>query len=196
MNITKQKLSEIADIKLGKAFKVAIEDKGKSGNAYLIKVGDLCENLKTDSLTQITVTDNDKKFFLKKGDILLRLRGPIFTAYIFDKEISETVIVNNQIAIISANNNLIEAYYLLWLLNSNKYRKYFYTRIEGSNIEKLSQHNLEEMTLEILPIQKQRKIAHLQEKWISQKNNYKEKIELGDQYYNELCKRFQNNFLN
>ena len=192
MNTVKKKLCDISDIKLGMAFKTAIEDLGTDGNAYLIQARDLSNGLNTNSLAQIEINKNDQKHFLKIGDILLRLRGPVFTAFIFDKKMKKPVIVNNQIAVIRANNNIAEAYYLLWSLNSNKSKKYFESRTEGSNIGKLSANSLREITLTMPPLEEQRKIAKIQKNWHLQKHRYEQLLQKGDQYFNAVCNEIQN----
>ncbi|VCW82192.1 hypothetical protein BANRA_02487 [Acinetobacter baumannii] len=83
------KLNDVAEIRLGLPFKKAINDAGDQGTCYLIQIKDISPDEAIDfhNLPRVIPETSPVQHFLSKDDILLRLRGPIFSAAIIDKNI-------------------------------------------------------------------------------------------------------------
>lgn len=187
-------LSNIANVKLGLAFKSAIKDEGSSGSCYLIQSKDITldGNIEIDGLARVIPEISPQNHYLQKGDILLRLRGPVFSAAIFDEDWSMPAIATNQTAVIRCISEYISPYYLQWYLNSPLGQRYFKGVGEGTNINKLTGKIISNMQLALPPLEKQKQIEDIHKNWLEQKETYKRLIENGDIYFGQLCMQVHN----
>ena len=171
------------------AFKTAIQDVVDAGNTYLIQTGDISIDgtVDFDSLSQIHTEKSDDRHYLQSGDILLRLRGPKFTAAIFDSKRDKPSIATNQIAVIRLNRDLLEPYYLQWYINLNEGQRYFSSASEGTSISKVNAKTVSDMPITLLSLKEQVTINVIQSNWLAQKAIYRQLILNGDQLFNQLC---------
>ena len=186
-------LGDIAEIRLGKAFKTAIKDEENEGGFYLIQPKNISLDgkLKVNDLARVKLDRIQNTQILMSGDIIIRLRGPIFLVTIFDGKWDLPVITTNQNAVIRCNQKVISPYYLQWYLNSNLGRSYFDSVAEGTNINKITIKDILAMKINLPGLLQQNKIGDIQDNWLSQKDTYKKLIENGDLYFNELCINIQ-----
>ena len=182
------KLSDIADIQLGMAFKSAIVDVGDRGNAFLIQMGDFGRESRIDKerLPQISISQHDERYALQRGDILLRLRGPVFTAHFF-QGLPKQAVTNNQVAVIRANSTLALPGFLHWYLGSSACKRYFDACNEGTNIAKLNRQAVANTPLALPPLAVQTQISDIHWNWLNQKSLHQQLIASGDLYYSALC---------
>jgi len=192
------KLNNVAEIRLGLPFKKAINDAGDQGTCYLIQTKDISpdEAIDFQNLPKVIPETSPVQHFLSKDDILLRLRGPIFSAAIIDKNIDFPIITNNQVAVIRCNEQKIDPYYLHWFLNSPEGQNILNQFSEGSNISKINLKNVSSLEWKIPPIEQQLNISNIQKNWSTQRNIYKRLIEVNDLFFNELCKKINYGELN
>jgi len=190
----KNSLDDIAEIQLGLGFKSAVEDLGERGNAYLIQLMDYehAPSFMNANLKQIEVEASVEHHFLKTGDILLRLRGPVFDACIMKSELSKPCVANNLSAVIRCNQQMVDPHYILWFLNSPKCKHYF-KRAEGSNISSLNIKQVRSMPLILPSLSEQTNLGDVYRNWLAQKALYKQLIENGEQYFNRVCSSIQKN---
>ena len=186
-------LSQLANIKLGLAFKNAIKDAGDMGSFYLIQTKDIALDggIKYEDLTRVVPEGQADAHVLNTGDIVLRLRGPVFSASIIDKEADLPIITTNQSAVIRCDEEKISPYYLHWYLNSQNGLRYFDSVNEGSNISKISAKVVAAMPLKIPSMEIQRKIGAINKNWLDQKYIHTKLIDNGNQYYSALCNQLQ-----
>lgn len=187
--VESKKLGDIALINLGKAFKTAIENAGDQGNSYLIQISDINSG-KVDlaeSLTRIEIIPNqDSRYFLNIGDILLPLRGATYSPYIVRKQLAMPMVTTNQVAAIRVDSSRVSPFYLQWYLSSQQAKKNF-GLAEGTNIAKLSASFLADMHVPLPSLDIQVSIARVYQNWIKQRGLHQKLIVSGDQYFNRLC---------
>lgn len=192
------KLNDVADIKLGLPFKKAINDAEEKGLCYLIQAKDIMpENMiRFDELPRVIPETNHIQHILKEDDILLRMRGPYFSAAIIDRNMNLPIIATNQIAVIRCNKKYIEPYYLHWFINSKSGQNLLNQFSEGSNIIKVNLKVVSNIEWMLPKIEQQKNIVDIQKNWLAQKNVYKQLIELNSILFNELCSKLHSGELN
>jgi len=183
-------LQNIAEIKLGWPLRKAIEDVGDKGNSYLVQTGDIDgEPISEESLAQVMSPESALPYEVLPGDILLRLRGPVFRASILTEQFSKPVIATNQIAIIRVKDSSLDPFFLHWLLNSYSGQQYFSSQNEGTSIAKLNQKIVGQTPVWVPSSENQRDIGETWENWLKQKAVYQELISVGDELYDAICQR-------
>ncbi|MBD2791370.1 restriction endonuclease subunit S [Xenorhabdus sp. 42] len=192
MNISKT-LAEIANIKLGMAFTTAIKDRGNEGTCYLIQTKDISldGNITSSSLAKVVPEGNPERHYLTPGDLLFRLRGPVFSAAIFNEEWDRPVITTNQTAVVRCNKKLVSPYYLQWYINSSLGQRYFSGMSEGTNINKVTAKILSAMPLNLPSLKQQHQIEKIHKNWLAQKETHQRLIANGDIYFDQLCTQIQ-----
>lgn len=186
-------LREIANVQLGMAFKTAIVDVGELGKCYLIQPKNINEEgrIEPGGLSRVTPSGEAGPHVLNVDDIVLRLRGPVFSALIVDSQMDLPLIATNQCAVIRCDREYVAPYYLHWYLNSLYGRRYFEGVREGTNINKISAQVVSNMRLSLPGIHKQQKIADVNRNWLRQRYLYRRLIDNGDRIVDDVCKKLQ-----
>lgn len=188
-----KKLEDIAYVKLGLAFKSAINDEGANGTCYLVQPKDITlesHNI-LSGLARVIPESNPKSHYLIPGDVVLRLRGPIFSAAVVNQELDLPVVATNQCAVIRCDSSILSPYYLQWYLNSTLGQRHFNSVSEGTNINKVSAKIVGDMELTIPPLDVQSKIEAIHSNWLAQKEVYAKLIESGNLFFDQLCSQIQ-----
>jgi len=190
-------LSDVARVKLGLAFKKAI-DLSEKGSCYLVQTKNITPdgNIELDKLARVEPEISPDNHYLEIGDILLRLRGPIFSAAIFDEPLPIPVVATNQTAVIRCNPDFISPYYLQWYLNSSLGQHHFTKFNEGSNIAKVPAKIVSNMNLKLPLRDQQHKIEVIHKNWLTQKETHQKLLNNGELYFDQLCMQIQNGKLN
>lgn len=181
------KLKDITKIRLGMAFKSAIKDLNEEGIVSLIQAKDILpEGLACNLVTPRVIPESDpSKHILEKSEILIRLRGPVFSSVVFNFDYQ--AVTTNQVAIITCDNSKVDPHYLNWYLNSKYGRRYFDSQNEGSNIHKISPKALSEMELVLPSLETQLKIAKVHSNWLKQRSIHQQLISNGDIMNEGIC---------
>lgn len=187
------KLSDIAEVKLGMAFKSAIKEDLLAGSCYLVQTRDITPDDKIDIKNLVRVQPESQLLnnVLFSGNILLRLRGPVFSAAIFESESNLPVVTTNQTAVILCNEQEVTPHFLHWYINSSIGQRYFSEVSEGTNINKISAKIVGDMPIELPSRIDQEKIAKINQIWLQQKHTYKKLIDNGDVFFNQICTKIQ-----
>lgn len=188
-----KKLEDIAYVKLGLAFKSAVNDEGANGTCYLVQPKDITlesHNI-LSGLARVIPESNPESHYLIPGDVILRLRGPIFSAAVVNQELDLPVVATNQCAVIRCDSGILSPYYLQWYLNSTLGQRHFNSVSEGTNINKVSAKIVGDMELSIPPLDVQRKIEAIHSNWLAQKEVYAKLIESGNLFFDRLCSQIQ-----
>ncbi|WP_237475689.1 restriction endonuclease subunit S [Vibrio tetraodonis] len=182
-----EKLKDCTKIRLGMTFKSAIKDMGEQGIVSLIQAKDILpEGLEGNfSPPAVKPESNPSSHIISKGEILIRLRGPVFSSMVFDEDYQ--AVTTNQVAVISCDLNKLNPYYLNWYLNSKHGKRFFQSKNEGSNINKISSTALGEMEMNLPNLETQQKIAELQSNWFQQRTIYQRLISTGDTMNQGIC---------
>ncbi|CAI1209195.1 EcoKI restriction-modification system protein HsdS [Serratia fonticola] len=175
-------------------FKSAIQDAGEQGSCYLIQTKDIGLDgiLNPGALTSVIPEGNPEKHYLFPNDILLRLRGPIFSAGIIEGNTKKPIITSNQLAVIRCNENLILPHYLHWYINSTSGSKYIRSISEGTSISKISSKTISKMNVTLPTLEEQHKIGFINSNWIKQKIIYNALIQNGDVLFDGICESIIN----
>lgn len=105
--------------------------------------------------------DQVARHVLAPGDILFRSRGQFTTAWVLPEEIAEPVVAVMPLFVIRPNHTLVDSHYLAWFLNQRAAQQYFRQSSQGQTIQMISKTVLEEVTLIIPPLARQREIANV-----------------------------------
>lgn len=188
-----KKLADMAHVKLGLAFKSAINEAGTNGTCYLVQPKDITlesHNI-LSGLARVIPESSPEPHYLIPGDVVLRLRGPIFSAAVVNQELNLPVVATNQCAVIRCDSSILSPYYLQWYLNSTLGQRHFSSFSEGTNINKVSAKIVGDMELTIPPLDVQRKIEAIHSNWLAQKETYTMLIESGNLFFDQLCSQIQ-----
>lgn len=190
---TSKVLNDIASVKLGLAFKKAINDIEDKGSCYLVQTKNITldGSIEMGELARVEPEISPNGHVLETGDVLLRLRGPVFSAAVFEKSLSLPVVATNLTAVIRCNLELISPYYLQWFINSPSGQQHFKRAGEGTSINKVSIKMVSNLPLLLPTREKQQDIEFIHKNWLAQKETYKRLVDNGDTLYNQLCKKIQ-----
>ncbi|ALV93116.1 MULTISPECIES: restriction endonuclease subunit S [Pantoea] len=182
-------LESVAETRLGMPFKSAIQDAGEQGSCYLIQTKDIGLDgiLDLGALTSVIPEGNPEKHYLFPHDILLRLRGPVFSAGIIEGNLGKPIITSNQLAVIRCNENLILPHYLHWYINSISGSKHIHSLSEGTNISKINSKTVSKLNIKLPTLEEQDKIGLINRNWIKQKVTYNSLIQNGDVLFDIIC---------
>lgn len=175
------------------AFKAAIKEDFLTGSCYLIQTKDITPDDKIDlnNLIKVQPETHISHHALSCGNILLRLRGPVFSAAIFESWSDLPVVTTNQTAVIICDKLEVSPHFLLWYINSNIGQRYFAEVSEGTNINKISAKIVGDMPIELPSRMDQERISNINQTWLQQKHTYKKLIENGDTLFNQICNEIQ-----
>ncbi|WP_088539120.1 restriction endonuclease subunit S [Methanobrevibacter sp. 87.7] len=125
---------------------------------------------------------NDKKFLLKKGDIVLALTGTIINSKlkiaIIDNFFNYSLL-NQRVGKIDINNKNINKYFIYYYLQTNKTILKIRSKIDGTSPPNLSITDLNEIKFNIPSLNEQNKIVDLL-------SNIYDKIRFYECYINKL----------
>lgn len=186
-------LSELANIKLGLAFKKAVKDIGEQGEFFLIQTKDITPagEILFNKLSRVRPEISPTNHTLETGDILLRLRGPVFSSVVFNNSPEKPTLATNQIAVIRCNPEYVEPHYMNWYLNSTLGQRYFNAINEGTGITKISAKMIANMRIETPSLEDQKKIEEIQRNWLMQKSKHSQLIKNGNLLFNQICMNIQ-----
>jgi restriction endonuclease S subunit len=160
----KIKLSDIATVKAGHAFRGKIPEKS-SGNGYVIQQRDINENgiINWTGLVRTEVTGRREPDWLEPGDIIFSSRGVRNIATCID-EIEMPVVCGPYYFLIHINSGVIDDVlpaFIAWQLNQKKAQRTFGKSLEGSIQVSIRKSVLENIELDIPDLNKQHAIAEL-----------------------------------
>jgi hypothetical protein len=160
----KVKLSDIASVKAGHAFRGKIPEE-LNGNGYVIQQRDINENgvINWAGLVRTEVTGRGRTDWLEPGDIIFSARGVRNIATCID-EIRMPTVCGPYYFLIHINPNVTDKFlpaFIAWQLNQKKAQKTFAKTLEGSIQVSIRKSVLENIELDIPDIKKQHAIAEL-----------------------------------
>ena len=158
--MAKVKLKNIANIQTGFSFRSKIIRDTK-GNVSVIQMKNLTDgviDLKNLDKTQITEINHNQ--ILRKGDLILKTRGLGTKAFLLNEQAYNVILAAPLLRIRIKRPDILPEY-LLWYLNLNKAQAFFKRRAKGTFQKMVTKQVLEELEIEIPPIEKQRKIVEI-----------------------------------
>lgn len=189
-----KRLGDIAEVFLGYTFRKAVENVPAGGHC-VVQAKDISADGFLADVEQLTRFNGNSVFGdkhprseLVDQDLLLRVRGSIFSAAIYKKaEASSSVVVaSSQIAIIRCQNDPEMATYLHWFLNSTYGEVFFAKQTAGSDVAMLSAQSLKAMPV-LLPHETELKaLSELWSTWSSKKTAALQQLLAEEHYVNGL----------
>ena len=157
----KKRLNEIAEVTIGQSFRSRLE-REDDGNMAVVQMKDLtAENLiDSQSLMQVDIKKINERQLVKKGDIVFRARGQNNTAAHINQDLGQAVIAAPLLRIRISKENVLPEY-LVWWVNQPKSQAYLASHAKGTASRMISKPVLEELCVEVPPIEKQKQIVEL-----------------------------------
>lgn len=156
------KLQEIAQLRTGLVLqrkKVSFINKNNF-NYYAVSLKDFNETaIYTNKFVDEFITNEPIKeeYFVKKGDILLRLREPNFAVFI-DSDYNN-LLYNSLVVNIKVIDSRFDARFLAYFLNSSVVKRILTSKVSGTAIPMIRLLDIKELTLPFLQLDTQIKIA-------------------------------------
>lgn len=101
------------------------------------------------------------EYLTHTGDVVVRLTTP-YTAVLINKQ-AEGIVIPSSFVIIRANRGYVLPEYLFWLLNTPKVRQQIYESTTGNMLSSAKPSYFHDFRVDDLPIEKQQRIAVLNE---------------------------------
>ena len=177
------KIKDIADIRLGYAFRGKIED-SPQGTVRVIQPKDV-SLFDVDTLTRISIEDIKTSGFLKKDDVLVTNRGSV-KAFVFKGE--DKIIASHGFFILTIKDKSILSDFVELYINSSSGQQSIKKVLEAMTIPALTRGLLENIEIPRLNLQTQKKLIsiwQLQQKEIALTNQL---IELKEKRFNQILK--------
>ncbi|WP_462351209.1 restriction endonuclease subunit S [Fusobacterium varium] len=100
----------------------------------------------------------ENKYFLKKNDILLQVKGNKFDSILITEE-KENLLAGNSYLILRPNIKIVNPKYLQWYLKTKVILNYFEKNTSGAIIKLLRKATVAELIINLPSIEKQNEIA-------------------------------------
>lgn len=158
-------LKEIADVRVGYQSRSRIES-SREGTYRIIQSRDFDEdnNLILNMLIRFEPKHNPEPYAIHKGDILFQARGTEHFSYYIEDEMNNTL-ASNSFYIIRLMGKDISPKFLCWYLNQKPAQFYFQSQASITAISFISKNVLEQLELEVPPLNTQQTIVRAYELW-------------------------------
>lgn len=118
----------------------------------------------------------EDKYFVKKNDVLLQIKGNKFNSILIDRDLKNTL-ASNAYLILRLKSDKILPKYLQWYLNTKIISEYFEKNTSGAIIKILRKNIISDLTLNIPSIEEQKKIVEMIENFENEKEELIKYIE-------------------
>ncbi|CAI3677403.1 Type I restriction modification DNA specificity domain [Clostridium neonatale] len=144
--------------------KSGFQGKTSEGGDYkIIKLKDVSKDgiINYDELESFGADKVNEKYFLKKGDIILKAKSGDNTAALITEDIKNVVAAAHFIVITIKDINVITPEYLTAYLNSEYAQDYFKQNAEGTTLPIIKLKTLEDLEVKVIDMEKQKKASDL-----------------------------------
>lgn len=158
MNVS---LHTIADVQTGYSFRARLEH-DSSGMIAVIQMKDLTEanQVNCSELARIDLEHLKPHHLVQPGDLIFRSRGLSSSAALLADDPGRAVLAAPLLRIRITNHAVLPEY-LTWYISQPPAQAYLTSCAEGTNIKMISKQSLENLTLPVPPIGRQRLIVEL-----------------------------------
>jgi len=145
---------------------VELAKKAKNREHFIIQLRDIVKNergsyLDLSKIARVNVVNSKSTDFLKRGDVLIALKGVEKKAFLL-KEVPYKAIATNHFLILrSPNSQKIMPEFIEYILNSKKSQEWLYVNAGGSYSSTLNLKTLSNLPFPDISIEDQRKIIAL-----------------------------------
>jgi hypothetical protein len=157
----KKTLQELVNVRSGYHFRAKAES-DPDGNVALIQFKDLDEDfvLHTSDLTRVCV-EKPEPYLVRQNDVLFVTRGTRLGAAVVQEALEDTI-ATGSLFVLRPRKEIL-AGFLAWAINSAPVQAQLRRAGQGSNLLMVRRNDLEEITLDVPPLEVQRAIAALDE---------------------------------
>jgi hypothetical protein len=153
-------LGELVSIQMGHSFRAGVQP-DSAGAVGVIQMKDLGDDRVVDLPALVRVSmDVRPGLRVHEGDIIFRSRGDRATCAIVAAEPGCTIVAAPLLLLRVADERVLPAY-LNWFINQPPAQAHLARRAEGSNVKMITKRVLEELEIEIPPLERQRRIVEL-----------------------------------
>lgn len=166
----KLKLSQIAHITAGHAFRGAIPERS-DGNGYAIQIRDIDEDgqVDWDGIVRTDISGRKTPDWLQKGNIIFAARGPRNLASYIPALDRPVVCAPHFFRITLEPNDQVHPGFIAWQLNQGPVQRYFRQSAEGSAQVSIRRTLLEQTPLTLPPLEQQITVTKLAKKALQEK---------------------------
>lgn len=158
----KTHITNIADINIGYQFRAKIEPTD-DGTYPVIQIRDFNENrlLNIDRLIRVNIDKSAEQYQIKKGDILFLSRGHRNWAAPIVNDLKDAIAVSHFFVIKIKKSDVLPEY-LAWYINQAPAQEFLHMNARhGSHMPLIPLSAFKGLTVEVPPIETQRKIVEL-----------------------------------
>lgn len=150
-------LSRYADIFSGYTYRSSFEENA-AGVFTFLQPRDINQTINVFSLESAAKTNDypgDKKFLLRKGDVLVAIKGKTTPVVIYDSSLPH-VIGSSAFAIIRTMPAYLDPGYLAWYLEQPDVQQYFLSRKAGTTVLNLPITVIQQLEIPLPDLHKQK----------------------------------------
>jgi len=145
---------------------VEVAKKAKKREHFIIQLRDIVKNergsyLDLSKIARVNVVNGKPTDFLKKGDVLIALKGVEKKAFLLREVPYKAIATNHFLILRSPNSQKIMPEFIEYILNSNESQKWLYVKAGGSYSSTLNMKTLSNLPFPDISIEDQRKIIAL-----------------------------------
>lgn len=154
-------LRKIADVQSGYSFRSKLELQ-QSGNIAVIQMKDLtsANRVCCDSLAKIDMEMPKGHHLVKPGDLIFRSRGLTTNSAILADD-PGVAVLSAPLLLIRVTSDRVIPEYINWYINQRPAQLYLTSCAEGTALKMISKQSLEQLEVQLPPIDKQRLIVEL-----------------------------------
>lgn len=175
----KKKIKEICKITTGYTFRAKIENDPQGCFAVIQTINIINDTINYACLSKVNEPIKDNHI-LKDGDIIFRAKGVNNKAYLIANPPKNTL-TSGQFMVIKGIIKDITPAYLAWCLNQKSAQQYFAANSAGNTVPNITKVALEELEIDIPPVEIQDKIVKLSNLQIQEKQIMQTLIEKKEQ---------------
>lgn len=158
-----QAISQLADLRLGYHFRGKIKE-AVDGSAKVLQVRNVSaeSGISPEPLTHVAIP-NAEKHAVKAGEVVFLARGRNRFAFVFDVNDPLPIVPASYFIILTPNQQVIDSGYLAWAINQPIFQSRIESRSTGTSIPQISKTDLQELAVNVPPLETQVKIATVNE---------------------------------
>ena len=158
----KVKIGQLATVQMGYSFRSRLEV-SRDGGVAVIQMKDLLHDntVACGSLANVDMGEVKDHHLVQKGDLIFRSRGQVTTAALLLENLGRAVVAAPLLRIRITTPGKILPEYLNWYISQRDAQRYFTSRQGGTSVNMVSRKQLEEMPVEVPPLEQQKNIVEL-----------------------------------
>lgn len=186
----KMKLAKLANVNTGYSFRSRIQtyEEGVS----VIQMKDLPDNntIKCNGFVKTDIEDVKERHLVKKGDLVFRSRGHIYTSAVILDDPGRAIIAAPLLRIRVKRTGVILPEYLNWFISQYDAQTYLNSRAKGTGQKMISKQVLEDLEVSFPGLENQKKIVEISSLFASEQNLLHKLADKREQYVAAILRKF------